>query len=414
MRICIFEDNGFRNLLPLAWTRPVYFLKCGVTDLVEKITAAYPEATLVFHCRKYLTEITAESTGEAVNNFIPDKYLLINGRVICDPALVEKIDVNNPDHIYRSDNCDVAAVLSEDTAARLFEHAGKPLAISEILPELPVTTVNADVITYLWDIIRFNEIQLTKDFYRLRRKLETNNMEYNGIHLVNEDNIFIGAGAAMKPGVVLDAEHGPIYVDDEVTVMPNAVIEGPAYIGKKSTIKSCAKIYGGTTIGELCKVGGEVENSIIHSYSNKQHDGFLGHSYIGQWVNLGAGTNNSDLKNNYRSIKVTVDGEEIDSGLQLIGLFMGDHSKSGINTMFNTGTVVGVHCNVFGSGFPRKYIPSFSWGGSEKMTGYDRGKAVETAKIVLSRRNMELSASYQRIVSIIYDKTAQERARLLD
>jgi UDP-N-acetylglucosamine diphosphorylase/glucosamine-1-phosphate N-acetyltransferase len=235
---------------------------------------------------------------------------------------------------------------------------------------------------------------------------------YEGAHLVNPSNIVIGAGSKIKPGVVLDAEGGPIYIGSNVTVFPNAVIEGPAFVGDRSLIKVGAKIYEHTSIGEVCKVGGEVEASVIHSFSNKQHDGFLGHAYLGMWVNLGADTNNSDLKNNYGSVKVIIDGQTIDSGSMFMGLVMGDHSKSSINSMFNTGTVVGVSSNVFGSGFPPKSVPSFAWGGGEAIKTYDLERALLVARRVMGRRKLELSACEEAVLRTVFDLTKHERGPL--
>jgi len=229
--------------------------------------------------------------------------------------------------------------------------------------------------------------------------------------IVKKKNIFIGEGAKIKPGVVLDAEGGPIYIGKNVTVFPNAVIEGPAFVGNNSSIKIGAKIYENTSIGEVCKVGGEVEDSIIHSYSNKQHDGFLGHSYLGMWVNLGADTNNSDLKNNYGNVRVTINGEQVDSGSMFVGLTMGDHSKSAINTMFNSGTIVGVSSNIFGAGFHHKYIPSFSWGGSETMETYDVERSIDVAKRVMARRKIEMTGAEEKLFRTIFDLTKEERKK---
>jgi len=197
-----------------------------------------------------------------------------------------------------------------------------------------------------------------------------------------------------------------------VTVFPNATIEGPAFVGDDSRIKIGAKIYQGTTIGEVCKVGGEVEASIIHSHSNKQHDGFLGHSYLGQWVNLGADTNNSDLKNNYGTVKVYVEGEMVDTGSLFVGLMMGDHSKSGINTMFNTGTVVGVMCNVYGAGFPPKFIPSYTWGGAQELIEYELDKALDTARRVMARRDVQLTQAQEEMLRAVFELTRPLREKL--
>jgi UDP-N-acetylglucosamine diphosphorylase/glucosamine-1-phosphate N-acetyltransferase len=233
----------------------------------------------------------------------------------------------------------------------------------------------------------------------------------SSVHTIKPENIFIGKNAVVKPGVVLDASNGPIIIEEDVEIFPNAVIEGPCFIGKGSKIKSCATIYENVTIGNTCKIGGEVEQSVFMPYSNKQHSGFIGHAYIGSWVNLGADTNNSDLKNNYSTVKATIGGKEIETGLQFLGLMMGDHSKSAINTMFNTGTVVGFSCNIFGPGFPDKYIPSFSWGGAESMTTYDVNKSMQTAKVVMSRRKVEFTKADEEVFKTVFELTSNERQK---
>ncbi|MCK5456715.1 MAG: hypothetical protein KAI45_06265, partial [Melioribacteraceae bacterium] len=213
------------------------------------------------------------------------------------------------------------------------------------------------------------------------------------------------------PGAVLDAEEGPIFIDKNATVFPNTVIQGPTSVGENALIKIGAKIYGETSIGPVCKISGEIGESILHSYSNKQHNGFLGHAYLGSWVNIGAGTNNSDLKNNYGNVKVTINDVEIDTGEVMAGLIMGDHAKSGIDTMFNTGTVVGVSANVFGTGFPPKYIPSFSWGGTEGLTTFKFDKAIDVAEKVMVRRNKELTVDENNILKIVFNETKPERLK---
>ncbi|MBI3004934.1 MAG: transferase, partial [Ignavibacteriales bacterium] len=213
-------------------------------------------------------------------------------------------------------------------------------------------------------------------------------------------------------GVVIDTEDGPVIIGKNVKVFPNATIIGPVFIGDNSWIKVGAQIYENTSIGPVCKVGGEVEETIIHSYSNKQHAGFLGHSYIAPWVNLGADTNNSDLKNNYGNVKVYVNGQQVDTGLQFVGLTMGDHSKAAINSMFNTGTVVGVCSNIFGFGFPPKYVPSFSWGAAgETFTTFSIDKAIEVARRVMARRKIELTATEEKLFRKIFELTSDDRKK---
>jgi UDP-N-acetylglucosamine diphosphorylase/glucosamine-1-phosphate N-acetyltransferase len=233
-----------------------------------------------------------------------------------------------------------------------------------------------------------------------------------GVHLLGRSDIYIGEGARVSPGVVLDAEEGPIYIGKQARVFPQATIIGPVSVGEKSWIKVGAQIYEHTSIGPLSKVGGEVEGTIIHGYSNKQHGGFLGHAYVGAWVNLGADTNNSDLKNNYGNVRVTMGDKQIDTGMQFVGLTMGDHSKSAINSMFNTGTVVGASSNIFGSGFPPKYVPSFSWGAAgETFTTFSVDKAIEVAKRVMSRRGITLGAVEDGLFRTIFELTSDERRR---
>jgi UDP-N-acetylglucosamine diphosphorylase/glucosamine-1-phosphate N-acetyltransferase len=235
---------------------------------------------------------------------------------------------------------------------------------------------------------------------------------HSGAILLGKKDIIIEEGAVIKPGTVLDAKNGPIYIGKNVEVLSQSTIMGPACILDGSLIRIGAQIYENTTIGPVCKIGGEIEGSIIHSYSNKQHSGYLGHSYLGSWVNLGAGTINSDLKNTYGEVKVQVGTEQINTGLSFVGLTMGDHSKSAIGTTFNTGTVVGVCCNIFGIGFPPKYIPSFSWCGEQKpFTEYDIEKAIDVARLVMARRNVELIDVEADLFREIFHSTNEERRR---
>ena len=206
-------------------------------------------------------------------------------------------------------------------------------------------------------------------------------------------------------------DDGPIVIEEDVTIMEGSMIKGPVHICKGSTIKMGAKIYGPTVIGPYCKIGGEVSNSIFLGYSNKSHDGFLGDSIIGEWCNIGAGTSNSNLKNDYSNVKMWdyKDGRFKDSGKQFLGLYMGDHSKCAINTSFNTGTTIGVNCNIFGSGFPRNFIPSFSWGGPQLMQKYNFDKAISVAEKVMQRRNIELTQKHVKMLAAVYDITAKYR-----
>jgi UDP-N-acetylglucosamine diphosphorylase/glucosamine-1-phosphate N-acetyltransferase len=411
--LCLFEDNGYRNLLPLTYTRPVYHLRCGTGSLGDKVRQVYDPSQVIFHCRPMLAESLAQAAaGGTVNQIDGDACLLINGRLLATADLAEKIPLKGDDCLYTCGDDLVAARISGNHLGKLAETIADGPLKADLFAIDRIEEVDLPLIVYPWDLIQRNGEQIGVDWSLFGYQAGHKGQVDEGVSILGRENVFIGEEARVKPGAVLDAEEGPIIISAGAKIFPNATIEGPACIGPKSLIKIGAKIYEGTTIGEVCKVGGEVEESIIHSYSNKQHDGFLGHAYLGMWVNLGADTNNSDLKNNYGNVKVYVDGQMVDSGSMFVGLTMGDHSKSGINTMFNTGTVVGVCCNVYGGGFPPKFVPSFSWGGAEGLVEYRLDKALETARAVMGRRKVELSLAEENLYRAIFEDTADQRNQL--
>ncbi len=416
MHVCVFEDEFYRMLLPLVYFRPVYDLKCGILSLREKIIRSFPGQTFSLHAREYLGDAIKEKYPQAIVNEIPreaDRVFLINGRLLFDIAQSNRFEYDGNDVAYVNDGTLVAAWISRANLNAFKDSLTKKvIALGDFGGMKRIEVSDVKLIKYPWDLVHQNGSQITADFETLTNgKPAILGKVYEGTHLLNSSRIHIAKGASIKPGVVLDAEGGPIYISKNARIMPNAVIEGPAFIGENSVIKIAAKIYENTTIGETCKVGGEVEESIIHAYSNKQHEGFLGHAYLGEWVNIGADSNNSDLKNDYGNVKVYVDGKLVDTGSQFVGLTMSDHSKCGINSMFNTGTVVGVCCNVFGAGLPPKYVPAFSWGGaSDEMVTYKIGKAIEVARRVMARRKMNLSENVEKLFRKVFDLTREERA----
>ena len=412
MQICIFEDGKFPNFYPLSYSRPVYELICGVRTLKEKIVSYFPNSEISLHCRNYLGALTKlANPGYIVNEIKSDECLFINGRVLCDGELKKVLDEKNKgDCIYKNGDDIVAVSLSGKNLEKKKNNFPDTLDFED-LSGLQVIDTKVKTINYIWNLISENGNQLLFDIEFLTRqdKSYQSLKEFPAVNFVNPEQIFIGKGVTIKPGVVIDATHGPVLLDDNVFVFPNVAIEGPVYAGKNSKIKMGATIYENVSIGNVCKVGGEVEDVIIMPYSNKQHAGFIGHAYLGSWVNLGADTNCSDLKNNYSTVRVKLNGKSIDTGSQFLGLMIGDHSKSAINTMFNTGTIVGFSSNIFGSGFPDKYIPSFSWGGAEGITTYDLDKGMETARIVMKRRDIDFSAEDEKLFRYIFDLTASER-----
>lgn len=411
MHICLFEDEQVLNFEPLTYSRPVYELVCGASTLRAKILKYFPGADYSLFCRDYLKKVTEEANpGIMVNSFPQDRDILfINGRLLPGGALSDIAGYKGEEKVFKKGSFIAAAYLKASKAEGL---KGKTFS-TELFYSVPSEEIDVIYADYIWDLIYANKAELTREIHTIITSSEENinGTVYDGVHFVEKDNVFIGKGAKIKPGSVIDAGSGPVYIGGNSVVFPNSVIEGPVYIGESTLIKAISKIYEGVSIGSTCKVGGEVEDSIIMSYSNKQHDGFLGHAYLGSWINLGADTTCSDLRNNYGFIKVYLNGKDINTCKQFVGLVMGDHSKTGINTMFNTGTIAGFSCNIYGAGFPEKYIPSFGWGGKEYMETYDGAKALDTAKKVMARRNKVLSPADEELFMCIFALTKEERIR---
>lgn len=408
--ICIFEDERYKDLLPLVYCRPVYELRCGISSLLEKIARTYPGQRLALYCREYLADTLRERTPLQVNSLPADQdVLFLNGRLL----IGEAIPVEGPEEIGTCDGCIVYARLRAKTAAALTAQHFLDGSLSKVLPHtMRYVDHKATLLRYYWEIINHNEEELRRDFKALASPGQIRGKVYEGSHVLGKDNVFIGEGAVVKPCCVIDAEDGPVYIAEGVKVMPNTCIQGPAYIGPNSTIQMAARLREGTNIGEVCKVGGEIENAIIHSFSNKQHDGFLGHAYIGQWVNLAADTINSDLKNTYGTVRVQLPHKLVETGCMFVGLAMGDHSKSAIASTFLTGSVVGFCCNVLTSGFPPKFLPSFSWLTDSGCSPYSPALAVEVARRVLARRKKQVSEADAALIHKLYDLTQAERDTL--
>jgi len=408
--ICIFEDEGFRNLLPLTYLRPVYDLKCGMLTLREKITKQLTSKNVILHARTSLQKVLTERyPGFPINKYNADSILFINGRLLINKKIVKEIKKLGENSTLVKDGITIAANLCGENLRTLFASKLEFLPFY-ILNSMTKDETDCTLINYAWDLVNANGNEIVNDFDSLVNKIPKIDSKKNrSVEFLNKNKIFISKDVEIQPFVFLDASEGPIYIGKDVKIMSHSHIQGPAFIGDSSIIKTHASIYHGTSIGEVCKVGGEIESSIIHSYSNKQHDGYLGHSYLGSWVNIGAGSNNSDLKNNYENITVLHNGKNVDTGSQFVGLIMGDHSKTAIGTLFNTGTIVGVSCNIFGAGFPVRNIPSFSWGGSAFLRTYDISKSIEVANIVTKRRNVNLSEAEISLLKEIFELTMNAR-----
>lgn len=412
MQICIFEDEKVEQFNPLTYSRPVYELVCGISKLREKIERHFPGSKVSLHCRKYLADILKSQNPKNDINSISDKEcLFINGRIIFNKQIADQLKkIKTEDKVILSGNNIVAAKISGKTLSSIKNNLPE-IIDKNLFNKIPTQQVEVNFAEYIWDFIKHNPEELVNDIKYLSTKVKKSKIKIRaaGAQWVNRKNIFIRNGAKLKPGVVLDATNGPIYIDKYAFIHPNVVIEGPVYIGENTIVKSGATLYDNVSIGKNCKVGGEIEDTIMLPYSNKQHLGFIGHAYLGSWVNLGANTNCSDLKNNYGNIKVKVNNKLINTDTKFLGAIIGDHSKTAINTMLNTGTVIGFSSNIYGAGFPNKYIPSFTWGGCQDLITYHLEKAVETASIVFGRRNKIFSKEDKKLFKEIFDSTKKER-----
>ncbi|HUT33530.1 MAG TPA: putative sugar nucleotidyl transferase [Planctomycetota bacterium] len=408
--VCVFEDDRWADLLPLVYCRPAYELRCGISSLLDKTARAYPGQKLALLCRDYLADTLRERTTLPVNNLPADQdVLFLNGRLLLGDA----IPLDGPEELGMCDGSLAYARLRAKTAAAIASKHFLGATLAKALPHtMRHVDVKATLLRYYWEIIHHNEEELRRDFKALATPGEIRGKVHEGSHILGRENVFIGEGAVVKPCCVIDAEDGPVYLAEGVKVMPNSCIQGPAYVGPNSTIQMAARLREGTNIGEVCKVGGEIENSILHSYSNKQHDGFLGHAYVGQWVNLAADTINSDLKNTYGTVRVQLPHKLVETGSMFVGLAVGDHSKSAIASTFLTGSVVGYCCNVLTSRFPPKLVPSFSWLSDSGCSPYSPTLAVEVARRVLSRRRKQVTDADAALIHKLYDLTQSERDTL--
>lgn len=411
--VCIFEDEGIQNFYPLTYTRPVYDLQCGIRSLREKIVDRFPASKIILHSRRYLQEFVREQNPKnLINQFDFDNVLIINGRLLIGEKSLNQIkNLGNDSILLSDDESVVAANLSNVNLHKLYREEFDYLHLDE-LKNVALVKSQVALLKYPWELVNSNGAEIANDFEFIVKNIpKIDSRKYPSVEFKNKKKIFINKNTVIDPFVFLDATDGPIYIGKNVHIMSHSYIQGPAYIGAGSIIKKGGTIYRNTSIGEVCKVGGEIASSIIQSLSNKQHDGFLGHSYLGSWINIGADTNNSDLKNNYENITVLLNGKPVNTNSQFVGLIMGDHSKTAINTMFNTGTIVGVSCNIFGAGFPPRYIPSFSWGGSDFLKPNDIEKSLEVAKIVMKRRGTDLTLAEESLLRNVFESTAEERSR---
>ena len=381
MKIQLVDGKHRDHLLPLTYTRPVAQLRCGILTIAEKYQKRGFEVG-------YETEDYLQEKFPSIHHDI-----LVSGSVCPTDSFIDAVT-----------SLTEGQALIQDDQLLAFNGANWADTPTEIFPFNDVL----NLILRPWDIWTKNAAEMNIDFDVLTK--DRFSAPIDSSNTVFGDRIFLEEGARVKASI-LNATSGPIYLAQNAEVMEGSIVRGGLALGAHSALKLGTKVYGATTLGPHCKVGGEINNSVILGYSNKGHDGFLGNSAIGEWCNLGADTNNSNLKNNYDEVKAWsyVDGRFSKTGQQFCGLIMGDHSKSGINTMFNTGTVVGVSANVYGAGFPRNFIPSFTWGGPQGTTEYMIKKALDTANRMMQRRGLQVDDVERTILEKVYADSAKYR-----
>ncbi|MBV2195863.1 MAG: GlmU family protein [Flavobacterium sp.] len=389
MNYILFDGTVRNALLPFTFTRPVADIRIGILTIREK-------------WEKYLGYTTTTLTEEYLMEKYPmvemEENIMINSSFLPNPILIDMVQNLNPKEAILFGE-EIIAFHTHDTQEdidfdeyELIEYEGDVLRIENT-----------------WDIFAKNDAAIREDFELLTEDRFSQPIP-KSVNVIAPENIFIEEGAKLE-FVTLNASTGPIYIGKNAEIMEGSVIRGPFALCEEAQVKLATKVYGATTVGPHCRIGGEVNNSVLFGYSNKGHDGFLGNSVLGEWCNIGADSNNSNLKNNYEEVRLWSYETEgfARTGLQFCGLMMGDHSKCGINTMFNTGTVVGVSTNIFGSGFPRNFVPSFSWGGASGFTTYITKKAFETAKIVMSRRHVAFTEQDAKILEYVFEETKKYR-----
>jgi UDP-N-acetylglucosamine diphosphorylase/glucosamine-1-phosphate N-acetyltransferase len=414
MRLILFDRlaDSRSQFYPLVLSRPIWELRCGITSLAEKLIAKTGAMETACFVPPYMADAYREQSQWQVNDpasLKGDDLLLLNPRLKADDFDIESVG-SALISFNESGDCLFVRIpkekldhLNTESIDALIESA------REALPAADKSPATWD---YTWELVLANADQITSDFAAAGRSgIHSDSIEDPFVVRGNKDDVYIGAGTCIHPMVVIDAEHGPVFIDEEVEIHPFSRVEGPCYIGKKSILLG-AKCREGNSIGPVCRIGGEVEESIIQGYSNKYHDGFLGHAYVGEWVNLGALTTNSDLKNDYSNVSVTLDGRTpIDTGSTKVGALIGDHTKTSIGTLFNTGAYVGAMAVIAATGKPLpKFIPSFAWFLEGVVTkGFGKKKLFETAATVVSRRGREWSAAQVSMWEEIFKITASPR-----
>lgn len=418
MDIIIFEDSKVSNFYPLTLLRPLFDLRCGMYSMRDRFVGRYPHSKFYFLSREYIAKSLKQKGWLSFNDTIPmpEVALFVNSRLLLKRE--DEIPCSGKDESFWSDGELAAFCLTRKTIPRFLETMDKmpfdwkKTALKELTKS---TKLDLKIVSYPWEMVQHNAAMLEDDFSPSKAGKILGRWDKAAVLYGPKKNIFVGEGSTVEAGVVIDGRGGPVHVGRNVVIHGPTRLEGPCYIGSYSVIDG-ARIRSGTSIGRVCRIGGEVEESIFHGYVNKHHDGFIGHSYVGEWVNFGAMTTNSDLKNTYGNVETFAQDSKgvykpIDTGMMKFGATIGDHSKFGIGSLINTGAVIGICSNIFGGGMAPKLVPSFSWGSGEPLMEYKLDKAVDTARTVMSRRKVEMTRDSEMLMRRAFALTANERKK---
>ena len=405
----ILFDQNRTALLPLTFSRPVGAIRIGILTISEK-WEQLGAGHVRFLSQDYFNGLYPNISA------IPNDLtcLFVPGNLLPTPSIRDAAFKLKDGEILESDGQIIAIRTSKSEFLSFWENTTDNLNITQFSQYTSTSLKGAAVfIRRPFHIFQLNEDALSIDFDLLTRDKTSAKLSSTNTHIGS--SLFIEDGAIVE-GAILNSTKGPIYIGKNAEVMEGSVIRGPFAMGESATLKMGTRIYGATTLGPHCKAGGEISNSVMFGYSNKGHDGFLGNSVIGEWCNLGADTNTSNLKNNYSEVRAWNYGTRKmeNTGLQFHGLVMGDHSKCGINTMFNTGTTAGFAANIFDSGFPPKHIPSFAWGGAQGFTTFRLEKSFEMARAMMSRRKIAWTSAHERMFTTLFEQTAKDRDELFE
>ncbi len=397
MNCILFDSSSYTALFPLTATRPISTLRIGILTIEEK-WKKYLNLEIYHLCRKELSELYSLQLEES--------NLFISGNVIPDRTLVDQlINLNSEDILVDQDGDVVALQCSRSEYVNLGATPYENIVQTLVNKRSNRIQVQIQRLKNPWQIFQWNDAELRKDYKLLT--YNRNSFPIDKTNTVIGHDIFLEEGAIVQCSI-LNSNTGPIYIAKDAEIMEGSMIRGPLALGEQAVLKLGTKIYGATSIGKACKIGGEVNNSVFLAHSNKAHDGFIGNSVIGEWCNIGADSNNSNLKNTYSEVKLWNYEKKsfMNTGTIFCGLIMGDHAKCGINTMFNTGTVVGVGANIFGAGYPRQFIPDFTWGGASGFKTFRFEEFLETAEAVMSRRNVSLDEAQIEMLRTVFNNTS--------